>query len=103
MNIWQYLSRRVRIHFFIAVSAWLMVAIVATTQGESKDSPPLLLFVPLIVFAGAVLSLVFFLRCPRCKGRLGHFSQHLFSKKAFFSHINYCPFCGVSLDEPYQP
>jgi hypothetical protein len=59
------------------------------------------LFLPPLIL-GFAFSL-FLLRCPRCKANLssliGYFGPLAFMAKP----VNYCPFCGVSVDEPLEP
>lgn len=45
----------------------------------------------------------FALRCPRCKSYLD-INSRIGKKTRFFrsNPINYCPYCGVSLDEPVE-
>jgi hypothetical protein len=57
--------------------------------------------VGVVVFGGAILALQRFVRCPKCKARLG---QTIAMPVAFSwgsgPKVNFCPFCGVNLDEP---
>ena len=64
-----------------------------------------MIFVPaalgMVLFLGSMISILF-VRCPNCSGRLAHtivmpvgFS---FDRR---QRVNYCPFCGVALDEAY--
>ena len=57
-----------------------------------KNSPyaPFLL-IPFVGFAGSVLYVLYFVRCPKCDARLG---QSLSTT----SQTNFCPGCGVSLE-----
>jgi len=54
-----------------------------------------------ILFAGAILAMQWTLKCPKCKARVG---QTIAMPLAFSwgagPKINFCPYCGVSLDEP---
>jgi hypothetical protein len=56
-------------------------------------------FAAMAVFASAAIGMQFFVRCPRCKVRLGQIGVQVgisFLKPT----VNFCPCCGVSLDEP---
>jgi hypothetical protein len=52
-----------------------------------------------IAFLAGVLTLAFGVRCPKCGMPLGELAFRiattLFGRKA-----NFCPYCGVSLDDP---
>jgi len=65
---------------------------------EKSGSIPIF---PLIGFSVFFVSISFYgywaMRCPHCKGNLGHFLYYgppfSVSKK-----VKYCPFCGVDVD-----
>lgn len=82
---------------------WLLIAVGLAAHPPQKDETPLAVIVGFPIFGVVGLSMFFLVRCPRCRGRLGQFSGHLVSSKRFFMPLNYCPFCGVSFNEPYQP
>ena len=54
-----------------------------------------------VMFGGAILALQMIVRCPKCKARLG---RTIAMPVAFGwrsgPRVNFCPFCGVKLDEP---
>jgi hypothetical protein len=54
----------------------------------------------MFLFGGAILVLQRTVRCPKCKARLG---QTIAMPLAFSwgsgPKINFCPYCGVSLDQ----
>lgn len=52
----------------------------------------------LAVFLGVAYGFGYWSRCPRCQARLG--TGMSLSNRARAGPINYCPYCGVSLDEP---
>ena len=60
--------------------------------------------VPLVGFAlfgGAILALQTVVKCPKCKARLGQtIAMPLALSIRSGPKVNFCPFCGVSLDEP---
>jgi hypothetical protein len=53
-----------------------------------------------VIVASALLpfALLFFLRCPRCRGPLGSLVAHFGPFASLGKRISNCPFCGVSLD-----
>ena len=55
----------------------------------------------LLLAAGGLLGLNY-LKCPKCRGPFG---QQLSWRVGFAirRRVNYCPYCGVSLDEPLNP
>jgi hypothetical protein len=73
----------------IAFGFWLLFAAGFLLP---KNSPyAFLLLVPFAGFAGTVLYMLFFVRCPKCGARLGQAMNST-------SQINFCPGCGVSLE-----
>jgi hypothetical protein len=102
MRIRDYLTRRKsRLAYWSIISfVILMVALVAGTALET----PSLHVLALVALLSYLVSVVFYqyrVRCPRCKGNIGrHTSYFGLRKTLFFDTVNYCPFCGVQLDEP---
>jgi len=54
-----------------------------------------------VSFMGAIVSFMF-IRCPKCRARLGQTiaMQTAMRFSRWSPEVKYCPFCGVSLDEP---
>ena len=73
----------------IAFGFWLLFAagMFLPTSGIYKT----LLFLPFIGFAGSVLYILFFVKCPKCDARLGQVMSSISKPK-------FCPGCGVSFD-----
>ena len=96
-TIRDYIKRRVRWLMAIGLAAWLSIPLwMAATHDPAQPYVP---FVAITVFGSAVLGMQFFVRCPRCKARLGQIGMQIgisFLKPT----VNFCPYCGVSLDEP---
>ena len=67
-------------------------------DGAARAAMPIVGFV---MFGGAILALQRIVKCPKCKARLG---QTIAMPVAFGwgsgPRVNFCPFCGVKLDEP---
>lgn len=57
--------------------------------------------VALFVLAGATGQLLA-LRCPKCMGNCGPMVFHNGVCRKVSNRLQYCPFCGQSLDEPLQ-
>ncbi len=53
-----------------------------------------------IVGIASILYIIFFIKCPRCNGSLRtHVFEISFSNEKTNESLNYCPYCGVNLDE----
>jgi hypothetical protein len=95
------LKRKIRWLFAMGLGAWLMMPLgLAILHGDPQphgNTPPLLIIVGTVVF-GAAMLLIQRVKCPKCSTPLGQIASAI----AFRWHrrINYCPYCGVSLDEP---
>jgi hypothetical protein len=90
-----YLKRRVRWCLAIAIAGWLII--IATSVGGRGANPgfPMLGF---LTFGGAIVALQW-IKCPRCVVRLGQLAMIL-GVPGLKPQPNFCPYCGVSLDEP---
>lgn len=92
------IKRRVRWISLIAVAGWLLFPL-SMSQVQKGHPPPPLFFVGMLLFVGAILAIQFVVRCPRCSAPLGQIALTI----AFGwlrRRVNFCPYCGVSLDEP---
>ena len=92
-----FIKRRIRWFMAIGLLAWLSIpAWISLTRDRERPYVP---FAAMAVFASAVLGMQFFVRCPKCKVRLGQIAVQVginFLKPT----VNFCPYCGVSLDQP---
>lgn len=102
MTIRSYLAKRKK-HFGYWSIASFAILVVAAVAGDALDSPPLFALA-IAAFISYALSVVFYryrVRCPRCSDNIGrHTSYFGVRRTLFFDTVNYCPFCGVHLDEP---
>jgi hypothetical protein len=102
-TIRDYIKRRVRWCLAVAVAGWLTVAI---GGGLAKTLPPgippfALPLIGLVMFGGSILALQRIAKCPKCKANLGRtIAMPLALSWGSGPKINFCPYCGVSLDEP---
>lgn len=102
MTIRDYLAKRKnRLAYWSLTSAVILAA--AVVAGTVLESPPFQVLA-IVSFASYFASVIFYqyrVRCPRCNGNIGrHTSYFGLRKTLFFGTVNYCPFCGVQLDEP---
>jgi len=96
-TIRSFIKRRVRWFLAIAALAWISIPVWLSVTRERQQ--PYVPFAAMAVFASAALGMQFLVRCPRCKVRLGQIGVQVafsFLKPT----VNFCPYCGVSLDEP---
>jgi len=99
MTIREYLAARRRKLTGTAFAAWLGFAALAFYATQHRIS--WLTFVFFILFAATVLlANSYWLKCPRCRGPLRMTCLPLTERSAWLTgKMDYCPFCGVSLDE----
>jgi len=100
MTIRDHIRRRVMLGYGLAFAGFaLVVAVHIINAPGGGDSP--LFFVAFIPFLAAIVFVNLGIRCPRCKGNLAMTpaAYPSFSKKHRF---NFCPYCGISVDEKLQ-
>jgi hypothetical protein len=96
-TIRDYIKRRVRMFVGAGILGWLIAASTLAFGQAARWSP---MFGGLVLF-GAALALQFFVRCPKCKVRIGQ--TIAFPVGLTFGSrgkVNFCPYCGVNLDTP---
>jgi hypothetical protein len=101
MTIREFLAARRRNLMIVGFAAWLGFA--GSAFLGSRFEIPWLPFVFFALFGAVILLLFFWLKCPRCGGTLGAMNASFTKGGRFMPRcINYCPYCGVSLDEPTE-
>ena len=90
------LKRRVRWAMAIGFTG-LLIAIVGPV-GIPKEYASLIAIGP-IMFVGAIFTVQWFTKCPKCETRLGQEMSQRIAFTFFGKKPNFCPYCGVSLDE----
>ena len=86
---------------------WTLASVLAFGAILWLEPPPArfnwLATLSLVSFACSLVTAAYLLRCPRCDGRLGRLkvplTRRLFS---FGKTVDFCPYCGVSLDASYD-
>jgi hypothetical protein len=92
-----YLQRRVRWLFALTVCGWALIPI---CMALLHDKVPYLAFLGMTLFGGGIVGLNFLIKCPRCSANLGRTIAMSLALGWGGSPINFCPHCGVRLDEP---
>ncbi len=105
MTIREFVKHRLLLGLGTILAYFLFIGILGITIGVHEGKPSALFLLIPIPFFLVIIFVNFGIRCPRCDGNLGITIGHaLFS--LFSKHKpNYCPFCGISLNEdcsPYQ-
>jgi peptidoglycan/LPS O-acetylase OafA/YrhL len=91
-----HIKRRVRWFMAIGFLAWLLIPGWLAVARDHEQ--PYIPFVAMAIFASAALGLQFFVRCPKCKTRLGQIGVQV-GVGILKPKVNFCPYCGVNLDE----
>ena len=103
MTIRDYIKRRMWTWGAVALGSWLVVALgAAISKGGGRGAlPPLLPLAGFAGFASAILAMQFFVKCPKCRARLAQtIAMYVAFQWGGRRQVNFCPFCGVNLDEP---
>ena len=94
MTIREYLrKRRTKLWLLVGGLVLLMLAVSALdgTMGLVAS------VATLVIFSGVMYGFGHWSRCPRCQTRLG--TGVSLSTRTLAGPINYCPYCGVSLEQ----
>jgi hypothetical protein len=103
MTIRDYIRRRMWTWGAVALGSWVLVAFGAAISkgGENGALRPLLPLVGFAGFASAIVAMQFFVKCPKCRARLAQtIAMYVAFQWGGKRPVNFCPFCGVNLDEP---
>ena len=73
----------------VSFGSWVLIAAgYFLPKGSALQT---LVLVAFLCFAGSVLYIIYFVKCPKCSARLGQAMSGM-------SKPNFCPGCGVSFD-----
>jgi hypothetical protein len=101
-TICSYIKSRVR--WFVAVGAlgWLTFPLsqfVSRYTGDKVGAG--LPVLGMVIFLGAILAFNWLIKCPRCRAKLSRtIAMTVGLSWGSGPKVNFCPYCGVSLDEP---
>ena len=104
MTIRDLIKRRTRLVAATLFGGWLLFPISALftdTIGRGPPSP--LFFVGFAVFGASILAMLFWIRCPKCGTQFGQLAMEIGFHWGTHRKVNYCPYCGVGMDEAYEP
>jgi hypothetical protein len=102
-SIRAYIKGRVRWCLALALGGWLLIALGGALAKSLPANFPraLLPMAGFILFFGSIVAMRWMIKCPKCQAKLG---QTIAMPLAFSwgrpPQVNFCPYCGVNLDEP---
>ena len=105
MTIRDHLTKRKSRFVYWSIASFLALFI-SLIAGEALDSPPLLVLAmaSLLSYLVSVAFYQYRVRCPRCGGNVGRHTNYFGVRKTLlYDTVNYCPFCGIHLDQPVEP
>jgi hypothetical protein len=105
VTIREYIKRRVRLAMGIGIGSWVLLAVVGPLGAGGyrlvQSMLPFFAIIGAIGFGGAIISIMF-IRCPKCRASLGQTVAMPTAMRLSGRQVNFCPYCGVSLDEPME-
>ena len=94
-----YIQRRVWWCTAVAIGGWLVFPLSTAASGGKLN--PAFIALGFVLFGGAILALQWLVRCPKCKAKLGQtIAMHVAFSWGSGPKVNFCPFCGLNLNEP---
>src|SRR6266849_7058553 len=103
MTVREFIARRKRKASLVTYSGFALLAL-GMLLGPGTGGPPwLIIAIPgFVVFFAGTLYLVFFIRCPACRGAIGYTVSYASSPFSISRKIRFCPFCGIAVDSKLQ-
>jgi hypothetical protein len=95
MTIRERVGKKKKLFLGIAIGSW----VVANATMLFHVSDTIIIWVGMAGFIAGVVGVAFFIRCPRCRGNLGHHVVTQLPGTRAKYKVNFCPYCGVSFDE----
>jgi DNA-directed RNA polymerase subunit RPC12/RpoP len=96
-TIAEQLQAKTRINLLVGLIAWLAMALTLVTASASGF--PILHLIFFVLFIGAALAQVAFVRCPRCGGKVGLLMAQTQAPGRWKRQVVRCPFCGADFSE----
>jgi len=103
MTLRELIARRKRKASIITYSGFALLAL-GMLLGATTGGPPwLIIAIPgFVVFFSGTLYLLFFIRCPACRGAIGYTVSYSSGPFSIFPKIRFCPLCGIALDSELE-
>lgn len=98
MTIRQYIKRRVGWGFGAFFGAFLVSAVFTSFAGKGAGVIAISMIAGLVGIVGYFS--ILFIRCPKCHANISMTIAIPTAGRIFGRKVQYCPYCGVSLDEP---
>jgi hypothetical protein len=96
------LKRRARWCLVFAFGGFLFFMLTPAVYGTGRMAHiPVLPFVGVAMVFLGMLAMQRMIKCPKCDSRLGQDLSFRLGFSLFRKPPNFCPFCGISLDEPW--
>lgn len=92
------IKRRVRWLAALAALGWLTFPLSAALNRGHPE--PLYVLCGMVPFLGGIFGFQYAIKCPRCRTRMGQEIGMRIGLSIWGKEPNFCPYCGVSLDEP---
>jgi hypothetical protein len=99
MTIREYLANRTRTVIVVEAILFAIAFALSAVEIPIFKEEPYLYFAILIPLIIAIIIQHRGFPCGRCKQRLGDLTFNLTGWKVLGNKVNFCPYCGVSLDE----
>jgi len=97
------LRRKKRWALLALAVVWVGGAFFTFSDSDQTSISPYFMAIFGLAFFVGIISLGFLIRCPRCRGNIGALNAGISKTIPFYTVINYCPYCGVSLDSSAGP
>lgn len=104
-TIRDYIKRRVRVLFALGVLGWLTFPLSGLLRHDEPGNKAgvALPALGMLLFLGAILALNWLVKCPRCRANLSRtIAMTVGLSWGSGPKVNFCPYCGLSLDEPRE-
>jgi len=98
MTIGETLSKKTRFNIVAGLISWLAYA--GSIYVSNRTGNSLLPIFFLLPFMYIVLRQILFIRCPRCKGKLGQLLALASAPWSRKRQITHCPNCKVDFNDP---
>jgi|SRR6185437_8189362 len=94
------LKSRARLCLVLVFGGFVLFMLTPAVYGTGRmASIPVLPFVGLAMALVGMIVMQWLIKCPKCNSRMGQEMSYRLGFSMFRKPPNFCPFCGISLDE----